>query len=99
MKGVLENGEIVKNKKDAVEKAQRLLDKYIEGAGGMENMMDDPWVYVFHVNDPELIWFSVGYVDRDVSNYVKLKGEPRSSEFYEKLDAYRARINPKYEGA
>ena len=90
MKGIVEHsGLIVGNKKEAIEEAKRVLDRMLEKNPHMKT----PWVYVFRYDSPELIWFSVGYVKRDVVNHVQLsKNSKMSSEEWGELDRFRARV-------
>ena len=96
MKGIIEgSGLIVKNKAEAIAEAKRYLDRLIEGGADI----NDELVYVMHYNEPDLIWFSVGYYDRpNITNYIKLD-KPRDSGFYERLDAWKEKMHAKMEVA
>ncbi len=93
MKGIVEHsGQIVHNKREATEEAKRVLDRMLE----RNPHMDEPWVYVFRYDEPELIWFSVGYVKRNVANYVQLpKSAQMTSDRWESLDRFRERMRSK----
>lgn len=87
MYGIIEiGGTVVKNKAEGIREATRLC------------VMNDPnqnngfRANVMRYDDPDIIWFSVGFGDCDASNYVKL--DPRkTTEFYEKLDNSREKIH------
>ena len=70
MKGILEtSGLVVKNKKEAIKEAKELLDRWLE----TDPDCKEPWVYVMRHDNPQSIWFSVGYVERkNIANYVRL---------------------------
>lgn len=84
MRGILENGEVVRNKRDGIEKAVF----YLENSG-------QDWVYIMRYDNPEYVWFTVGYVDRpNIKNYVKLRPD-MTSEKLKKLYAWRERVMAK----
>lgn len=93
MKGIVEHsGLIVRNKNEAIEEAKRVLDRMLE----RDPRMEEPWVYVFRYDEPELIWFSVGYVKRNVANYIQLPQSAQiSSDRWERLDRFRERMRTK----
>lgn len=90
MRGIIEHtGMIVKNKREAIVEAHRVLDTMLES----DPHMKEPWVYVFRYDDPQFIWFSVGYVKREkIINYIQLPvSAQKTTAQWKRLDEFKAR--------